>query len=174
MNKGVSFAQGEFLLHLHADDILAHSKSLNFADTALKIHPKALWMYGQCHSIDEQGTIKKTSSFIPYNYKRLKKYNCISHPSTFVSQALFRSTGGFDTSLRYSMDYDLWLRLGSQTPALSVPIVFSSFREHTKSLSTSEPLNVAKEAYLVRNRYCNVFERYRSKKIFKQRIKNLS
>lgn len=173
MNKGASFAKGQFLLHLHADDLLAHPNALLFADSALKMHPEAYWLYGLVNIIDEKGIKKSETRFSPYSYKKLKKYNCISHPATFISRQLFEKSGGFDTSLRYCMDYDMWLKIGKEAPGIAVPIVFSSFREHASSLSTSLPREVAKEAYAVRNRYCNLLERYRSKKTYMRRIKKL-
>ncbi len=175
MNRGASFTQGEFLLHLHADDILAHAKALLFVDTALKQHPEAKWLYGQANIIDEDGMIKETPHFQAYNYKRLKKYNCIAHPATFVSRELFLAQGGFDIGLRYAMDYDLWLRLGKTTPAFALRAVLSCFREHENSLSTACSVEVAKEAYFVRNRHLTSFiDRVRSYRTYKRRLRKCS
>lgn len=174
MNRGSERAKGEFLLHLHADDLLSHPHSLSIIDTALKQHPSADWLYGEAHFIDENGTILRTTPYERFSFSRLKKYNFITHPTVCVRRSLFQRIGGFRPHLKYCMDYDLWLRLASDAPPLALPFVLASFREHKNSLSTSEPLQVADEAYKVRNQYtANILERYRSWRTWKKRKKAL-
>jgi glycosyltransferase involved in cell wall biosynthesis len=172
MNKGSLLGKGEFLLHLHSDDLLDHSKSLSQVDSFLRQHPNATWVYGQAKIINATGDTLRTTDFIPFSHKRLRKYNIITHPSTFISRKLFIQAGGFQTDLRYCMDYDLWLRLAEIAPPLPLPAVISQFREHSNSLSSSEGLHVTNEAYKVRNKYVkNLWERFRSYRTWKKRRK---
>lgn len=174
MNLGSAFAKGDFLLHLHADDLLPHSRVLSMVDKTLRLHPHVEWLYGQAKIIDFKGEKLRDTPYEPYNAKRLRKYNFITHPATYVSRTLFQKVGGFDPSLRYCMDYDLWLRLAFYAKPFAIPVALASFREHQKSLSTSEPLSVAGEAYQVRNRYVHsLFERYRSYRTWKKRKVNI-
>ena len=55
MNRGAFLAKGDFLLHLHADDCLAHSRVLSMVNTCLKQHPSIQWLYGKAHIVDEKG-----------------------------------------------------------------------------------------------------------------------
>lgn len=174
MNKGASHATGEFLLYLHADDRLADPHVLARLDTFLKQHSKAAWCYGQAALIDESGLPCGTIPHVPFDKKKLHKYNIIPHPSTLVSRTLFLKVGGFDKQLHYAMDYDLWLRLSALTPAYSLPLLVSYFRHHSASLSTAHPLNVAREAYEVRNRHCHsLLDRLRSYRTWRKRIKKI-
>lgn len=174
MNQAAAAASGDYLLHLHADDRLAHSAALSFVDTALRQHPTFQWLYGQVEVIDKKSSLVKVLPFCPYSRKRLLKYNIISHPATFISKDLFSKVGGFDLSLNYAMDYDLWLRLSALCPPFALPAVLSSFREHKGSLSTSLPLKVADEAYLVRSRYLScLWDRFKSYRTWKRRVKAL-
>ncbi|MCC5831640.1 MAG: glycosyltransferase [Chlamydiales bacterium] len=170
MNRGAALANGDFLIHLHADDLLAAPQVLAMVDTTLRLHPEVDWLYGRVKVIDFKGEYKRTTPYEPFSIKRLRRYNFISHPAVFIRRTLFERVGGFHKSLKYCMDYDLWLRLAAQTPPFALPTVLASFREHQYSLSTSEPLQVADEAYRVRNRYvATLFERYRSYRIWKKR-----
>lgn len=173
MNKGAEKACGEYLIHLHADDLFAHKKVLEFIDTALKQHPEVQWLYGSVGTIDEKGNKKeKESRFTHFDYKKLKKYNCISHPGVCISRRLFWDFRGFDPSLKYAMDYDLWLRIGKKEKPLALFSELAHFREHPQSLSTSLPKKVAEEAYMVRNRYLTSFwEKWISYRTYKRRIK---
>jgi len=170
MNLSAAHAKGEFLLYLHADDLLAHQSVLQMMDRTLRLHPYVKWLYGKAHIIDENEVILRTTPYEPFSYKRLRKYNYITHPATIVARSLFKKVGGFHTDLRYCMDYDLWLRLAKLHIPFSLATPLACFREHKNSLSTKEPLGVANEAYLVRNRYVtSLYERYRSYCTWKKR-----
>lgn len=174
MNRGAALAQGEFLIHLHADDCLLHSKVLLQMAHALKVHPKSRWIYGRAKMIDENDAVRRETPFEPFSWKRLCKYNFITHPSVAVSRALFERVGGFDPALKYCMDYDLWLRLAKIAEPLALSNLFSCFREHTGSLSTSHPCEVADEAYSVRKRYVRgVYPRFRSYLSWKKRKRDV-
>lgn len=175
MNRGAEHAQGDFLLHLHADDFLVHSTVLLMVQRALRLHPHIEWLYGQADIVDETGGYLRTTPFEPFSIKRLRRYNFITHPATFVSRELFNKVGGFHAQLKYCMDYDLWLRLGQVATPFVLPTTLATFREHQNSLSTKEPLHVADEAYRVRNRYVNTFfERLRSYRTWKKRRKKIT
>ncbi len=152
MNQAARLARGEFLLYLHADDLLAHDQVLRDVDGAIRTH-RCPWLYGMVKSIDAQGKELGSCSFVPYEKKRLEKYNIISHPACFLSRSLFFERGGFDLSLRYCMDYDLWLRCSSIISPYALAAPLACFRSHPGSLSTSLPLAVADEAYAVRKKY---------------------
>jgi GT2 family glycosyltransferase len=172
MNRIAAYAKGEYLLFLHADDFLAQPEALQLLQRALTLHPQCEWLYGRAHVVDEQGHPLRTTPLEPYSWKRLRKYNFITHPATLISSSLFQRVGGFNTTLRYCMDYDLWLRLASCTQPLVLTSAIACFREHRNSLSTSEPLKVAHEAYRVRNNYIKTpYERYRSYLTWKKRCK---
>lgn len=175
MNKAAALAQGEFLLFIHSDDYLDNPQVLSRVSTAIRHHPETLWLYGRTRIVDGLGKIVRETPFMPFSHKKLKKYNTLTHPSTFVSRKLFTQMGGFRKELRYAMDYDLWLRLAEITTPLSLPLMISSFREHNCSLSTAEPFAVADEAYRVRNRYLRSFwARWRSYRTWKRRKAKIS
>ncbi len=170
MNRGAAFAKGEFLLHLHADDLLAHPRTLSMVASTLKLHPDIEWLYGQAAIINSCGDWLQTTPYESYSFKRLRKYNFITHPATYVKRSLFEKVGGFHKALRYCMDYDLWLRLATHQTGFPLPTVLAHFRSHQDSLSTSEPIRVADEAYRVRNRYVTtLYERFRSYRTWKKR-----
>jgi glycosyltransferase involved in cell wall biosynthesis len=172
MNLSAAYAQGEFLLHLHADDLLTHPRALLMVKRVLDLHPDVNWLYGTAHIIDQEGRRLRTTPYEPFSEKRLRKYNFITHPATIVSSALFKKMGGFKVALRYCMDYDLWLRLTRHSTPLALATPLACFREHHNSLSTREPLQVADEAYRVRNSHLSsLYERFRSYRTWKKRRK---
>ena len=172
MNKGAAHCTGDYLLWIHADDRLADPKALEKLALSLEQHKYPGWAYALCANMDESGQVTQIPSFTPFSVQQLRNYNCISHPATCVQRDLFEETGGFDTGLRYCMDYDLWLRLSRLCEPVAFPFVLSHFRQHDDSLSTREQLGVADEAYAVRKRYQKgLWERWKSYRTWKKRRK---
>lgn len=175
MNQGAAHAHGKFLLFLHADDLLASTQSIQDLAIEIEKHPDSDWFYGRAHIIDHRGECLRTTPLEQYSFKRLRKYNFITHPSTITSRRLFNAVGGFDTRLKYCMDYDLWLKMAQYAKPTAVPAILSCFREHGQSTSISHPLAVTDEAYQIRNRYvCSLWERWRSYRTWKRRRCSIS
>lgn len=175
MNKATSHAKGDFILHLHADDLLAHPQVLSMAEATLRLHPHLEWFYGMVSIIDEKSQKVRTTDYVPFSVKKLRRYNIIPHPATFIKRSLFTSSGGFDPTLRYCMDYDLWIRLAALSTPFALPTLFTYFREHPNSLSTRETLGVADEAHQVRLKHTrNPLAIWRSYRTWKRRRRALS
>jgi GT2 family glycosyltransferase len=73
-----------------------------------------------------------------YSFPLFLTQNFVASPSTFVRRTAFDEVGVFDERFHYSMDYDMWLRLGRREP----PIVLggdalASLRMAEGSLSMS-------------------------------------
>ncbi|MEP6878905.1 MAG: glycosyltransferase family 2 protein [Nitrosospira sp.] len=152
MNRGIEMATGDIIVHLHSDDYFAHERVLEHVHKAFE-NSSASWLFGRCLS-DINGTRVPETYVIPkYNYQRLLKGNFIPHPATFIRRGLFEQLGTFDTRLKYAMDYDQWLRLGSVTEPLQLDEHLSVFRRHAGSLSTSNRIAVLEEDYQVRLKY---------------------
>ena len=49
-------------------------------------------------------------------------------PAAFFRRSAYEAVGGFDTTLHYSMDYDLWLRLARQFKIVYLPVVMANYR----------------------------------------------
>lgn len=145
-NKGARMAKGDVLGWLNADDAylpgsLAHVRQVFEDDLGL------VWLTGQCVIVDGDGheirrwvTRYKNALLSRYSYRLHLTQNFVSAPSTFFRRKAFLDSGGFDTQLRYSMDYDLFLRLGRQyRPAvLSYPLASFTMAEGTLSMTGFE------------------------------------
>lgn len=82
----------------------------------------------------------------------------IPQASAFWTRDLHMEVGGLDTSLHYSMDYDLFLRMGAllaeRPDAIRhVPDLWSVFRIHPNSKSVAHIPEFRREDEIVRARY---------------------
>lgn len=152
MNAGIEAASGEVVAHLHSDDYYAHEQVLSRVEQALE-SGRAEWAFGRCLS-DLDGQRRQENHPIPrYSYRRLLQGNFIPHPATFVRRRLLERVGGFDPSIKYAMDYDLWLRIGRIAEPVQLDEHLAVFRRHAGSLSTANPLASLRDDLAVRMRH---------------------
>ena len=141
VNKGIRMAGGEVIGWLNADDVYLPD-ALDRAGQAFVSDPSALWATGRCIIIDADGheirrlvTAYKDFFLRRYSYSWHLVQNFVSAPSTFVRRDAFERVGLFDERFRYSMDYDLWLRLGREGPPAYIDQPVAAFRMAEGSLS---------------------------------------
>lgn len=110
LNKGFAHARNEFLLWVNADDILLPG-ALAAARDYLQVHPECRWLAGNLIYLDEDDRVlwcARDGSYHDWLFRHapVRVYG----PTSIFSRKLFERVGGFDESLHYVMDTDLWLR----------------------------------------------------------------
>lgn len=153
MNKGLALASGEIIAFLHADDFYPESGVLESVAEIFAAHPGTEWLTGGVHYVDHTGQIVKSYRPRRWSYQRLLRGNILFHPATFVRSRAFENVGGFDTCLRYTMDYDLWLRLGKSSAPFRLDLPLACFRIHPESTSVQHVDVAFYEELRVRCRY---------------------
>lgn len=143
VNKGIRLATGDVIGWLNADDLYLPG-ALDRVGRALAERPDALWATGPCLIMDDDGneirqavTRYKTFFLRHYRYSLHLVQNFVSCPSTFVRRSAFDRVGLLDERFGYSMDYDLWLRLGRLSPPVILDQTLAGFRMAPGSLSMS-------------------------------------
>ena len=141
VNKGIRRAEGDVIGWLNADDVYLPGALLKVGQ-ALAHHRDAHWATGRCRIEDGHGREIRSlvsaykSLFVRrYSYGLLLTQNFVSCPSTFVRRAAFERVGLLDERFRYSMDYDLWLRLGRLGDPVVIDEELAAFRMAEGSLS---------------------------------------
>lgn len=149
MNAGIEAATGDVIAHLHSDDYYLRPTILSTVAQHLQSSGRN-WLFGRIMR-DVNGVLMREKYISPrYNYSRLLRTNFIPHPATFVKREFIQRVGGFDTRLKYAMDYDLWLKLGELSEPVQLDEPLTVFREHMGSLSTRERLPALEEDFRVR------------------------
>jgi len=153
MNKGAAMATGEVITHLNADDYYPHPQVFSTVLECFSRNPKDAWLTAGCTFVSEGGAFIRNIEVRRYSFRRLVRGNILLHPSTFIKRDLFNLVGGFNVSLSFCMDYELFLRLGSVTPPLVLDKQLSCFRVHADSHSLSNAEQAYEEEYRVRMDY---------------------
>jgi len=114
MNKGVKFAKGDLILHLHADDALCREDSIELLIKKLK-HTDCQWVTAYNQYTDSQSNIIKRDNRVQYSKFYMMIRNVIRHQATLVPKAVFESIQ-FNPKYKAAMDYafflDVWDLLG--------------------------------------------------------------
>lgn len=144
INKGLRLATGDIVCWLNSDDYFLPG-TLMAVGQFFANHPNALWLTGDCQIVNESGQViqepvrqykRLLRSLVPAVYMGVT--NTICQPATFWRRSVHAQLGYLDESLRYTMDYDWWLRLLTcQPPAVSRQL-FTAFRIHQASKGGSE------------------------------------
>ena len=110
LNRGFAKARGEWLFWLNADDILLPGALKTVAEMIRKT-PAARWIAGNEVYIDAEG--RGISCAVGCGWHAALYRHAVPHvygPSSFFRRELFERVGGCDTTLKYCMDWDLWIK----------------------------------------------------------------
>jgi glycosyltransferase involved in cell wall biosynthesis len=154
--EGFARATGEFISWLNSDDTYEPGALLAIG-TFLRDHPEVRFVYGDMNLIDAEDRLIAHKRSIRFNLG-VMRYAFLTVPqmSAFWSRALYQEVGGVDGSLRFCMDYDLFLKLATRHAPVRVNRTIGNFRIHgTSKTSTLEDVR-QREDRLIHERYCPV------------------
>ncbi len=136
------------------DDDLLRPGSLATTLKALDKNPKAVLAFGHCDYIDDNGRVIFTSRaglFAPWIIKWGP--NLIPLMGILYRLEPAKNEGGYDESLKYSMDLDMWLKLSRRGKLVNTGKTLGAFRWHPLSTTVANRSASFNEAEMVRRRY---------------------
>ena len=157
VNAGLAVRTSEdFYVWVGDDDelvpagVLALMRALDERDSAVVAH-------GHCDYIDNSGlTIGRSSAGGLATALLAWGPNLIPHPGTVVRLDALGAVGGFDSTLSYALDLDIFLKLRKRGDFITVPTVSARFRWHADSATVADRSASAREAIAVKNRHLPV------------------
>lgn len=139
MNVGIEHASGVVIHHLHSDDYYHSGESLSAVHDLFQKKKNLSMVIGLCSRIidgEKYSGLLSRSSFLRRKYllRYLIHLNCyIAHPSTFIKKEVFDRHGVFREDYRYSMDYELWLRILHKERFVMINRELATFRHGANS-----------------------------------------
>lgn len=125
MNKGITFATGELIGILNADDWYEPDAVTKVVNVCEKYSDGEVF-HGLLKRRDIEGNLK----YIIGQSSDLLPKTMIEHPTCFVKKTTYQRYGLFDTSMRIAGDYELMLRLKKhQVKFVFIEEVLANFRD---------------------------------------------
>jgi hypothetical protein len=152
LNRGLSVAAGEYVARLDADD-LSDPTRLERQAAFLDANPDVALVGAWHRTIDTAGTVIKEYS-LPCTHADIRwalLFYCpfVHSAVMWRRQRVEHLVGGYDETLSYSMDYELWSRIARRMPVANLPERLVSLRVHPASL-TSTAGDRTREGYRMR------------------------
>ena len=159
LNRALTMARGRYFGFLPSDDFF-HPRKLERQMELLDNHPSLAGCFTWQEVVDAQGnptTDRAIMEWFDLNYVTAFNYfplllerNFLAAPSALMRSDLIIDAGGFDESLVYLQDHDLWLRLLAEHEAPIIHERLLYYRWHGENLTTTEtPRSREEKRYLL-------------------------
>jgi len=139
IREGKERVHGDIVAWLNADDYY-FPDALEKAAACFESDPELDVVYGDAVHVTPEGFF--LSYFPPiqsFNARTLTRRCFICQPACFVRRSAYERVGGIDTTLQYTMDWDLWCRLSmshSKFYYINEPLAAVRYYGGTKTLSS--------------------------------------
>jgi GT2 family glycosyltransferase len=150
LNRAIRRARGEWICWLNVDDVLfpgLFATAEASADVDI--------VYGDFDWIDGEGrALRRVTPPAELSQERLLSDGCYFFSgAALFKRSLFERFGGLDEGLRYTMDYDFYLRIAPHVRARYVPRTLGAFRVHGDSKTSALTWGIFRETGRVRRRH---------------------
>jgi glycosyltransferase involved in cell wall biosynthesis len=155
LNRALSHASANWIGWMNADDIYTHG-SLNEVLNTIQAGEADQYsiLYGDFDIIDRDGRRLRAYRVGPWRWSRIFRRGCyVFYGATFIKRAELERVGGFDNTLHYCMDLDLFLKLGPTARSLKLHRTIGALRIHDASKTSTKGIHFVREAFHVRRRY---------------------
>lgn len=143
-NLGIARGRGRYVAFLDSDDVWAPDK-LQEQLALMASAPTRRWSYTAVRKIDAKGRVLDDAQFEPWVaysgsiVEELLRFEAsVAMPTVMADLALVKELDGFDETMRFAEDYDLWLRLAlrSEVSVTSQPL--ADVRSHPRRFSADK------------------------------------
>lgn len=141
-NRGIAEAGGEWLAFLDADDAWLPERLQTQLELAATHPDIALWC-GKTEPLVEQDSAEVVSGDQEGDRRRIEleefiTENPVATSTVLVKKKVLEEVGGFDEQFRGPEDYDLWMRIVRNRPAMLIDRPLSRYRYVPGSLSMDD------------------------------------
>jgi glycosyltransferase involved in cell wall biosynthesis len=131
LNKALNLSKGSILGWLNSDDAYFSPTAVEAAVDVFRRRPAVDVVYGHSALVGPDGLVLHLIWAPPYSYRLLRTHTFIIQPAAFIRRSAVGSEL-VDETFNYSMDRELWLRLGRRARFARVDCVVAIDRHHAE------------------------------------------
>lgn len=152
LNRALRLSKGKYIARMDGDDISTRDRlktQITFLEKNRDIAAVGSW----AQVIDDKGRkvkIRRTPMGFKEINKEIPKLNPFIHSTLVFRAEVFKEIGPYDESFLFAQDYDLMLRITSRFKTANINKALLLYREHPKSVSSSEMAQQLKMALKAR------------------------
>lgn len=156
LNQGIKTAKGEYLVWLSSDDLINPFKveyQLKFMQSR-----NSFISFTNFNKIDKNNHIIKYNSGLYYKsnleiIRAFRTYNPINGCTVMMSKKVVDTVGYFNEALRYTQDYEYWMRIAFHFPIDYYYITLTNQRIHEEMGTKRHLSELLNEFKIVNNNY---------------------
>ncbi|SDI12958.1 glycosyltransferase family 2 protein [Alteribacillus bidgolensis] len=162
LNTGIQSSTGELIAWLSSDDVFLREK---LAKQVKFMHEtNADMVYTNFNLINENSVVfKKDVGLILTSkldfFKQLQKSCPVNGSTVLIKKDIFSSVGWFDETLKYTQDYDMWIRMGVKYDLKGLNESLLNYRKHDNMGSKRFVEEQWKEIKAVQEKYKGILAR---------------
>ena len=139
VNTGLRSAKGDFILILSADDPMLTGDLITRSLEIFAKRRDIVALYPDWRMIDESGQVVRVITLPDYSDELMIGRNwCLPGPGVIFRKAPAIRIGGRNETLRFTGDFDFWLRLSTVGKIERIPEVLAQWRRSQYSTSISQ------------------------------------
>jgi len=144
INKGWQKTSGEIIAYLNSDDAYLPGALAAVAE-AFQQHQGAIAICGNELKINSEGFVLEESNIKKADHLSLLNLNFIPQPATFVKKSTLDLAGGLDLKVKYTFDFELWLRITRLGSINCIPNLLAVTRWHNDTITVTRRSEIGSE-----------------------------
>ena len=150
VNKGFAQVTGDIIAIQSSDDMYRPG-ALSRIVAVFQQHPEVGLIYGDTVKVNADGSDLLKTTIGPYTLENLLLMKTwIPQPSAFFRKEMLDACGGWDESIPYAPDTDLWIRMAFRTQVIKLDEFLSARRMHDEQRDTQKSKIVRDYTQMIR------------------------
>jgi hypothetical protein len=147
INEGVRHCSGDLVTWLNADDFHWQDALWVVARAYVRHPDHGLYVGNGFRHVEATGRRRRfCPGHVAFSRQALGEgLDYVLQPATFVLRRAWEAVGGLDPSLRYGLDWDLFLRIADGHPVVTINELLAASREHGETKTALGGLRRAAE-----------------------------
>lgn len=132
LNKGINLSSGKYIARIDDHDRWIDSEKLLKQVSFLESNPKVA-IVGTGYKVGKRDMLNPLTDNAIRNQLLMRSPFC--HVSVLMVKSVLDQVGGYNETLPYSEDWDLWLKMGKHAQLANLPEIMVAIQEEDISLS---------------------------------------